>query len=796
MDEQESERTGRGGAPNTPVTPVTPDAPDSAAGPEPADATRAPEAGAGPTGPRTEPTGPAPATGPRPTEPGPGPAKPGPAKPGPAGPGTPHDSDDSLAPEGPEGPERPERPDDTSARDAGDGTGDTVARTKEEEAAAEKQRAATASQVHHNNVNQYFLGALNSSEMHFGIGAADSAHARRRAVGRLDAGEADAVLASYVEPDCFDDAVTALRRDGVVALVGPSGTGKRAAAVALVATVAGGSDYVVLSPGRSLEELANGRVEFTEGVGYVLLDRMREGSTATADFDWRRVRDTVREHGAHLVVTTVHEVQGRAPDAVRHVPWRAPDPAAVLRVRLVRARCAPETVERAVDLMPAGCRTAEVVAAAERIGAGAEPDVVWKEYGSNAAAPVREWFAAERTPQEWAEVTTLAFVTGAGFRDVETCQQRLERHVAHAFAEPTDEEAAEAARRAADRRLSLARNTLVTVEERENGALTRTALVFAHQQYRAWVLRELWTMRSTAYWDGVRDWLTGLLRDGRADLEMQLSIAQGLALLTPSAFEEVVQNYLHPWASGVAGPAGQSTATLVLHCMCLDESLAAVALGVARDWARSPDPLVRSTAAAAFSGQLGVRFPTDAVHTLLRLTGRGGGAAFALAGLVAVLAECRQDTGAVFRPLAYRLRAQRDLLAGRAKEGVLDAALTVLRARDARTGRPVCADVLVHSPGQTEKVGELWAGVLGNLPRWRRAVDGLYATVAALPSACDDPDPVAVRLGRAVGTTLRPDERPALTAGLEAAVRRAERTGPAPAHLIHLFVDAVLSTED
>ena len=89
------------------------------------------------------------------------------------------------------------------------------------------------------------------------------------------------------------------------------------------------------------------------------------------------------------------------------------------------------------------------------------------------------WFAAERTPQEWAEVTTLAFVTGAGFRDFETCQQRLERHVARAFAEPTEEEAAEAARRAADRRLALARNALVTVEERENGALTRTALVFA-----------------------------------------------------------------------------------------------------------------------------------------------------------------------------------------------------------------------------------------------------------------------------------------------------------------------------
>lgn len=619
-----------------------------------------------------------------------------------------------AAAEGESGPQKPdvpqesEKPDETATSD-GEDTGDAVARKK----AGEEARAG-ASQVHHNSVNQYFLGALDAPEIHFGIGVADSANARRRAVGRLDAGEADAVLASYVEPDCFEETVTALQRDGVVVLVGPPGTGKRAAAVALVATVAGGSEYVVLSPGRSLEELSNGRVEFEKGVGYVLLDRMHESPSATADFDWRRVRDTVREHGAHLVVTTVHEMEGRAPESVRHVPWRIPDVAAVLRVRLTRAECGPETVERAVRLMPAGCRIAEVVAAADRIGRGAEPDVVWTEYGSSAAAPVRDWFAQERCPQEWAEATTLAFVTGAGFRDFETCQEKLEHWVAPAFPPPVDDQAAAAAaRRATDRRLSLSRNTLVAVEERKSGGLTRSALVFQHPQYRLWVLQELWNLRSTTYWNGVRDWLTELLRRGRPSLATQLSVAQGLALLTQSAFDEVADNYLHPWASGVAGPAGQTTATLVLHCMCLDESLAAVALGVARDWARSPDPQLRSMATAAFSGALGVRFPTDAVYTLLRLVGRGGGrnseAAFALAGLVAVLVECGQDTGAVFRPLAYRLRTQRDMVAGRLKNGILDATLTVLRARDVRTGRPVCADVLVRSPEQTEKIGELWA---------------------------------------------------------------------------------------
>jgi hypothetical protein len=561
--------------------------------------------------------------------------------------------------------------------------------------------------------------------------------------------------------------------------------------VALVAEVAERTEYVVLSPGRSLDDLAGGRVAFERGVGYVLLDRMDEDVSQTADFDWRRVRDTVREHGAHLVVTTVHAVDDRPVESVRHIPWRLPDLAAVLRVRLVRAGCAGDTVERAVTLMPNGCRVAEVAAAADRIARGAEPAEVWQGYGSAAAQPVRDWFAQDRTPQEWAEVTTLAFVTGAGYRDFETCQELLEGWVAPAFpVPPTEEEQAEAARRTVDRRLSLSRNALVRVEEHKHAGLTRTTLVFPHAQYRPWVLEELWNKRSTPYWNGVRDWLTQLVY-ARPSLELQLSVAQGLALLSRPAFDEVADNYLHPWARGDAGPHGQTTAVLVLQWMCLDEGLAATALGVARGWARSGHPVLCETAAAAFSGALGVRFPTDAVALLLRLVVRRGGppgeAAFALAGLVAVLAECGQDTGAVFRPLAYRRRAQRE-----DKESILDAVLTVLRARDARTQRLVCAGVLEREPRQTDTIGALWAGVLENLPRRSLAVRGLYATVRDLPAVAERPEQVAGRFGRALGTALPAGERPRLETALRQVAARADETA-APS--IDTFLSAVVSTE-
>lgn len=659
------------------------------------------------------------------------------------------------------------------------------------------KRADETGQAQH-NVNQYFYGALDVPGAIFGIGTADSGNARRRAVGRLDAGEADAILAPYVEPDCFEDAVCALQQDGVVVLVGPPGTGKRSAAVALVAKVAEGTEYVVLSPGRSLDDLAGGRPVFEKGVGYVLIDRMNEAVGGTADFDWRRVRDTVREQGAHLVVTTVYQGEGDAPGSVRHMPWRPPDLTAVLRLRLVRAGCGEDTVEQAASLMPAGCRIAEVAAAAARIADGADPAGVWQEYGAAAAQPVRDWFDEPRSPQEWTEVTALAFVTGLGYRDFETCQEHLEERVAATFpALATDEETAEAARRDADRRLSLSRNSMVAVEERKDGSLTRSALVFPHPQYRQWVLEELWNKRSTAYWDGVRDWLTDLVAT-QPGLGLQLSVASGLALLTRPAFDEVEENYLHPWAAGAAGPAGQSTATLVLHCMCLDEGLAATALSVARGWARSPNPALSSTATAAFSGALGVCFPTDAVKALLHRTlGRFDDQAWeamvALAGLVVVLMECDQDAGAVLRPLAYRLKDEGGKLTARQRDRTLDAVLTVVRARHTRTGRMVCAVLPARDPRQADPIGELWAGLLAHRPCRRRVLLCLHTTLRDLPAVTDEPEQAAERLGRSLGAALPPGERPRLGPFLRQVVGRFDE---ATAPLIDTFLGAVLSTED
>lgn len=652
-------------------------------------------------------------------------------------------------------------------------------------------RSATDPQtaVHQSNVSQYFYGSVAAPHAHFGIGgsAPGGAGSRRRATGWLDAQEVDGLLASYVRPVCFPDAARMLEKDSVVVLVAQPGTGKRSGAVALLDAVAesgtGGSggpaEYVVLSPDLDLRQLADRT--FNAGVGYVLLDRMDEGRAGTADFDWRRVRDQVRAQGAHLVVTTVHGAGETAPEAVHHALWRPPDLADALRLRLRKAGCGDDTVDRAVRGLPAGCRIGEVAAAAERICAGADPDDVWREYGDSASRPVRDWFAEDRTLQEIAEVTTLAFVTGAGRRAFESYQELLEPRLQQEFPGPPppgrdgDDDTPAAGprpdRRRPDRRRSLARNALVTTEELAAGAPVRTALVFPGPQYRSWVLEELWENHSTAYWDGVRDWLTALV-GLIPEPALWMSVSSGLALLARPAFEEVSGCYLHPWASGAEGPEAQYVAVLVLWWMSQDDTLDATALTLARGWAQSTDPGLRRSAALAFSGPLGVRFPTDAVKRLWTLTGKDAEtslhARIALANLVVALVESGEDAGVVLDLLVYRLGLQRRKDGTDRTKGVTyRAALEVLSVRVARTRYPVVAVLTAEQPGFRPKLAQLWAAVVCNRPLRGDALRSLRAAVYALPKVDENPLEVARKFGASVGAALPPVERELLYEALE-----------------------------
>lgn len=665
-----------------------------------------------------------------------------------------------------------------------------------------------------------FYGPQYHGRAHFGIATATERSGRARATGLLEGDEIDALLRSYVRPDCFDDAGGELSRTGVVVLTGPQGTGKRSGAVALLReTVGPSADYVVLSPDLSLDQLAERT--FDAGVGYVILDRTGTAGTTggaagpSSDFDWRRVRDQLRRHRAHLVITTVHGVAGRPPEAVRHLPWRPPALDKVVRTRLVQARTPQETVDRAVAGIPPGCPIAVAAEVAQRIAAGADPDQAWKEHSGSAPQAVQEWFGVEeeRSLREVAEVTTLAFAPGIGRRAFESLQDILERllepvyFTPEAAPPPSDTAAPDAAVRSAapdsqdrqhqarsvrpvDRRRSLARNALISTQMQVYGATTREVMVFADAELRRWVLQALWRDHPTEYWDAVRHWL-GVVVDAAPDPALQLSIASGLALLGHIAFDEVVQSYLDPWARGESGETGRNLAAYVLWYMCLEETQAAAALTLARTWAQSTHLTLRGTALFAFSGQLGVTFPTDAVKWLWAVLRSGVLDKWAerelglraWAQLFLTLVDCQEDAGIVLDALAHRIRKERRARSAAYSETgllILETSLRVFTATERLSGRPAVARYVADRPKEAEVVAELWAAILCYRPLRRSALSALVVTARALPAVTSDPTALAVRLGHSLVAALPQVEQPLLAAelGRLAVSRHAHATEP------------------
>ncbi|MEV5969297.1 hypothetical protein [Streptomyces sp. NPDC051921] len=685
--------------------------------------------------------------------------------------------------------------------------------------AAPSGSPSTASSGGDNHVYNNFYGPQYHGRAHFGIAtAAERSGRARAATGLLEGDEIDGLLRSYIRPDCFDDAARELSRTGVVVLTGPQGTGKRSGAVALLReTVGPSADYVVLSPDISLDQLAERT--FDAGVGYVVLDRTETagalggtGGTAgpSSDFDWRRVRDQVRRHRARLVITTVHGVDGFPPEAVRHLSWRPPALDKVVRARLVQARVPQEIVARAVAGIPPRCPIAVVAEAAQRIAAGADPDQAWKEHSGSAPQAVQEWFGVEeeRSLREIAEVTTLAFAPGIGRRAFESLQGILERLLEPVYFMPERAPVAADAldtagrttgdvqepqpRRArpVDRRRSLARNDLITTEMHVYGATTREVMVFADAELRRWVLQALWRDQPTEYWDAVRHWL-GAVVEADPDPALQHSIATGLTLLGHIAFDEVVQSYLDPWARGEGGERGQNLALYVLWYMCLEETQAAAALTLVRTWAQSAHPTLRGTALLAFSGQLGVTFPTDAVKWLWAVLRSGvldkreerALGLRAWAQLFLTLVGCQADAGRVLRALAHRIREERRTRSAAYSHSgllVLETALWVFTVTEPLSGRPAVARYLADRPEETEIVAELWAATLCYRPLRRSALSALLVTARALPAVTSDPTTAAARLGHALAAALPQVEHSLVSGelGRLAASRHARATDP------------------
>lgn len=640
-----------------------------------------------------------------------------------------------------------------------------------------------------NNMHFHSAVDLSGGVVGTSVGAGQGAMARRPRTGRLPDDEVSVLCERFAEPAPFLAAAGALGRDQVVVLTGVSGLGKTASAVCLLRSV-GAGELEIVSPTITLEELS--KHDFESEHGYLVEDwQDTRGANAASDFQWRVLRDHVKDSAVHLVIITA---AAKAARSVRHFRWEAPSAQRVLTAYLTGTD-AEDVAAGIAGAIPAAYDVGQVASIGRRLAAGEDQSTIRKELSEDPARHVRQWLSTENRPdKEIEEVVALGFAAGQTERIFDVMLDRLVNTLRdvglvavpekdkgdkgdageYRGPQPTGLRRVRAERVRADSLFERKRDT--------SGGTSRDIMDFKGDEqqriaYRQHVLEQLWRDFDMTFWRAIRDWLAELIGDTMVtlfrDATVQMSVAAGLALLARVAPDEVEESYLHPWASGELGWSGQQTAVYTLWWMARESSLAPVALRVATSWVNSGDPSAQWTAAAALSGELGAGYPVEAARRLWHLVGQSKevrpDAIFALANLFATLTREGEDASQVLELLKERLsrvsgrdggdgedgQLRRNPLDDRRiRERVMLSILAVLIVRDPRTGQSSVSSFLDARPDRRSLVAELWAAVLRNRTYRRSALTALLEAVHGFKYVSDDPEAAAHALGDALSAAL------------------------------------------
>ncbi|MFI6797854.1 hypothetical protein [Streptosporangium canum] len=619
---------------------------------------------------------------------------------------------------------------------------------------------------------QTFLGSVHTHGGTVGISGGGARTQSRRASGKVSPADIDSAVHRYAPPAPHARALSELRDNHVIALYGAAGLGKRTSAINLLHTVAGGP-LVTLSPADPLDWLAER--DYTEGAGYLACGLVSSGEqTELADFTMGEIARRVQEAGAYLVLTVVTPLTDTRSGTIPHIGWSHPAHRDVLLAHGVD----PAQVTAATQEIASAHDLGDVVRFAVQLAGGTSLEEA--RGGLDLTGRVMAWFEDDgRTGDEILEVTALLFMVGMPERRFEAHLARLKERTTPAEEPGTPEApvvrdgvlAARRPRRDGDSLIKI--EYLVTEMDVDVPGPPRRCLVFREYGHRRHVAAELCAQFDDRFWVPVFAWLLETVQTSGP--ETRLQIAAGLALLCGhDSFDAVREVFLQPWSAGEYGPRSWDTAIYVLWCMCVEDTTAPLALRTAIRWSRSGIALRRQAAAEAFCGELGVRYPAEALSQLWHLMGNGPpyGGREAVARLYATLVSgAARDARVVLDDLEMRLR-QHPRPGSPQLLRTLNVALAVLSIRDETTGHPAAARHLLMPGTLLGPFAKVWSTAIVNRPARAAAFEALYDVLHAMSVLSPSPEEHLRPLAEALAASLPEHEHGLFRSEFERYVNR------------------------
>jgi hypothetical protein len=444
----------------------------------------------------------------------------------------------------------------------------------------------------------------------------------RTTAGGVSAEHLRKVRFVFQPPAAYAPALDALREHRLALLCGPAGVGKRTAALYLLSVDA--HDVQEIDPAVD----ANGLLTFPfePGRRYVLHADGPRGLARFAPLPAAQLDELLERQDAWLVVT-VDDPAGLGARAPHVVPFeQGPDSRAVLLRHLdwylagAEARVDPAGLceqPRIRDLLdavrsPAELdRLARVLLPVVRDGAELVPSLT--RFDTIAMHEVEEWFRARRNELgDCALLIATSVLNGASHHAVAAAADDLHDRLW------AREHPGEDGPRRAIFDLSRAER-LEAVEARTSGGYQHTSfgsspvdvVTLANPSWQPAVLRHVWREYDLGRQCLVQ-WLRDLGRHPQSDVRVRVATAVGE--LAGREFAHVCAEILEPWGHDDREEVREAAAIALGIAAHGDDS--SLVRNLLSEWAQGPDRRSQWTAATAFGGRAGLRFPNLSLERL------------------------------------------------------------------------------------------------------------------------------------------------------------------------------------
>lgn len=435
------------------------------------------------------------------------------------------------------------------------------------------------------------------------------------------------IQAVYVGSSRYDHARKILAEKHVVILWGQARWGKWTSAVNLLSDLSA-KEIIELKPDITLKELDSIELGATSNRGYVIDTFVPDSAEKLKVHTLKALSHKLREQQSYLVITidsrvnllkeelsgylTIwNEVPNRTFMLEKHLAYYLSDREGLAKVdELIQAEAVQQLLRE--PLLPG-----EVERLAELLSKVARNELNFDDalarFEARAQQQVEAWFEGHSDLEQRTFMLTLAVFNGINYDAVIAADQRLQTLTGRASTNK-ENAAASAFSNTRSRRI---KDACAHIEkgyvETEFGRSPVDLVVLDNPTFQPAILRYAWQE-----YDGLHEplltWLNSLGLESSFDVRTRVAAAVGA--LSKFSFAHVRATILLPWANHEDSRV-RAAAAFALGIPIWESELASQVVGLLHHWSTLPDNWrLNWTAAAAYGGLVGLRFPDAALRDL------------------------------------------------------------------------------------------------------------------------------------------------------------------------------------